>query len=143
MARRLHSGNNEMELTDNLSKSRIVLNYRLPTTKERVKYTADCIQRQGTKIIDKTTEVRIRDGKKILTSIREGDFEIPSPDGRDFVPLASDADSKNYKSNWKDLVEECGSDILEFLAIQVFDIPVQIARDGDGAIVQSEDAGQD
>ena len=97
MARRLCNDNNELKITDNLSGSDIVLSYRLPTTKERVSYTAACIQRKGTKVINKSTEARIKYGKKILAGIREGDFEVPNKNGG-FVALSSDIKSDHFQA---------------------------------------------
>lgn len=146
MARRLCGDKNELRITDNLSGSEIVLSYRLPTTKERVAYTAACIQRKGAKVINKSTETRIKYGKKILIGVRDGDFEVPGQ-GNEFAILSSDPESKGYQAGWKDLIEKYASDILELLSIQVFDVPAQIKTEDDDSedddIIESEDAEQD
>jgi len=129
MARRLSADVNELILQDRLSNSEIVFYYRLPTTAERLAYAGQRSQRIGNKVKDKSFETRLKGAKKILTGIREGDFEIPDGKGK-FVPLASDPASPHYRQDWKEKVEEYGSDLLELLAYHVFEFSVVDQRPG-------------
>jgi len=126
MARRLGDELNEMRFQDNLSNSEIVLKYRMPTTPERVGYTNESYQRKGRKMISRPVETRLKYGLKILEGIREGDFEIKGPDGT-WIVISSDLESDHYFADWKAHVEKYASDIVELLAIRVFDVPVQAA----------------
>jgi len=130
MARRLGDELNEMRFQDNLSNSEIVLQYRMPTTLERVGYTNESFQRKGRKVISRPVETRLKYGLKILMGIREGDFEIQGPDGT-WITISSDAKSEHYFAGWKEHVEKFAGDILELLAIRVFDVPVQAAVEDD------------
>jgi len=130
MARRLGDELNEMRFQDNLSNSEIVLQYRMPTTPERVAYTNESFQRKGRKIISRPVETRLKYGLKILEGIREGDFEVKGPDGT-WVVISSDPKSEHYFAGWKEHVEKYASDIVELLAIRVFDVPVQAAPEED------------
>jgi len=126
MARRLGDELNEMRFQDNLSNSEIVLQYRMPTTPERVGYTNESFQRKGRKMISRPVETRLKYGLKILKGIREGDFEINGSDGT-WIVISSDPQSEHYFAGWKEHVEKYASDIVELLAIRVFDVPVQAA----------------
>ena len=130
MARRLGDELNEMRFQDNLSNSEIVLQYRMPTTPERVAYTNEAFQRKGRKIISRPVETRLKYGLKILKGFREGDFEIKGSDGT-WIVISSDVESDHYNADWKEHVEKYASDIVELLAIRVFDVPVQAAVEED------------
>jgi hypothetical protein len=123
MPRRLGEEVNEMRFQDNLSGSEIVLFYRMPTTEERIAYTNESFQRKGAKMINRTTETRMKFGLKILEGFRTGDFEI-NVRGQ-WKPLSSNSHSEHYSPDWKNHVQKYASDLIEHLAIRVFDISVQ------------------
>lgn len=123
MARRLGEELNEMKLQDNLSGSEIVLYYRMPETEERVAYSSESLQRKGRKIIQKTVETRLKYGARILAGFRTGDFE-KKKDGK-WLPLASDPESEHYDPDWKVYLQKHAADVIELLALRVFDAPVQ------------------
>lgn len=128
MARRLGDELNEMRFQDNLSASEIVLYYRMPTTQERIAYTNESYQRKGKKLINRSVETRLKFGLKILVGFREGDFER-RVDGK-WVPMSSDGPpSENYYPEWKEHVEKYASDLVEHLAMRVFDLPVGVPDD--------------
>ena len=141
MARRLGDELNEMRFQDNLSGTEIVLLYRMPTTKERVAYTNEAYQRKGRKIINRSVEIRMKYGMAILGGFREGDFEKKMPDGK-WAPIAGDPASEHYFPEWKAHIEKYASDLVEHLALRVFDMPVQIPDEMDMETEASE-AGED
>ena len=128
MPRRLGDELNEMRFQDNLSGTEIVLLYRMPTTQERVAYTNESYHRKGRKIINRSVETRMKFGLKILAGFRDGDFERKMPDGK-WEPIASNSASGNYFPEWQDHIEKYASDLVEHLAIRVFDLPVQVPEE--------------
>lgn len=134
MARRLGDELNEMRFQDNLSGTEIVLLYRMPTTRERIAYTNESFQRKGRKLINRAVQTRMKFGLAILEGFREGDFEAQI--SGEWKPIASDPGAENYNPTWKDHVEKYASDLIEYLAIRVFDMPVQTPEEqedeGDG-----------
>lgn len=127
MARRLGDDLNEMRFKDNLSGSEIVLYYNMPETSDRIAYTNESYQRKGRKLINRSVETRLKFGFKILAGFREGDFER-KVDGK-WVPMSSDKNSDYYFPEWKDHVRKYASDLLEHLAMRVFDLPVGVPDD--------------
>lgn len=123
MPRRLGDALNEMRFQDNLSGSEIVLLYRMPTTQERIAYTNESFQRKGRKLVNRAVQTRMKFGLAILEGFREGDFERKT--GTGWTPIASDPTSDHFFPEWKEHVEKYASDLIEHLAIRVFDIPVQ------------------
>ena len=119
MPRSFSDDTNELIIFDNISNSQIVLNYRMPTTRERTAYANESVSRQRNKIVTKVPETRIKFGEIILTGFREGDFTIKK-NGKT-VPLSSDPSSPNYYSEWKTMIREKAADLLMYLASQVFD----------------------
>jgi hypothetical protein len=129
MARRLSDDLNTLNIRDNLSGSDIVFSYRMPTTKERIAYTNESFSRKGRKVKSKVVETRIKYALQILQGIREGDFEIKK-DG-EFVTIASDPKSSHYIEEWKDHIKQHAADLLELLALQVFDAPASTVPEED------------
>lgn len=127
MARRLGDELNEMRFQDNLSGSEIVLLYRMPTTKERIDYTNESFVRERKKMVNRSVETRFKFGLKILEGFREGDFERKI-DGQ-WKPIASDQASDHFYPEWKEHIRKYASDLIEHLAIRVFDVPVQVPED--------------
>jgi hypothetical protein len=118
MARVLGAKSNTIRMKDNLGGGEIELYYRMPTTVERAAYANESIVRKRGQVDFAVGETRQKFGADILIGIREGDFV--SPGGN---PIASDPESGNYQANWKDQVCESASDIVELLAIYVFESP--------------------
>lgn len=106
---------NVLKINDMVSGSELEMYYRLPTTQEMVSYQNRLIKRQGKKVLINAFETRLEMGLKILTGFKEGDF------GVDGQPISSDADSPNYREDWKDLLKETASDIVSTLAFAVFE----------------------
>ncbi len=138
MARRL-GADNVLIIQDNISDSEIHLNYRMPGTKEIVSYRNGATKRVRNALVNRMGENRLEHGQKILTGFREGDFEKQVKEK--WVPLASDPKSKNYDPEWKNIVSEQAADLIETLAVHVFDASSQVL-----APVEDEadaDEGQD
>lgn len=118
MPRILSDDPNELKIHDNISGSDIVLHYRMPSTAERAAYANESFQRRGRKIKAAIGETRIKYGLKILQGIREGDFETDT--GR---PLSSTFGSEFYDEGWKEKIAKHAADLVELLAVRVFDAP--------------------
>ncbi|MCK5099337.1 MAG: hypothetical protein KAR45_14605, partial [Desulfobacteraceae bacterium] len=61
-----------------------------------------------------------RHGKKILKGFREGDFERQDEKGK-WIVISSDPKSKNHDPDWRKHVQAQASDLIELLAVHVFD----------------------
>lgn len=127
MARRL-GGDNLLKIQDNISGSEIHLNYRMPTTKEVVSYRNGSTKRVRNTLVGCVGENRLEHGAKILTGFREGDFEKQA-DGK-WVPISSDPKSKHYDPDWKNIVCKQAPDLIETLAVHVFDASSQVVQPG-------------
>jgi hypothetical protein len=119
MARRL-GDNHTLIIQDNVSDSDIHLYHRMPDPKEIISYRNGNSKRVRNKIVDCTGENRLRHGKKILKGFREGDFEKRDDKGK-WVKFSSDPKSKHYDPDWRKLLEAQASDLIELLAVHVFD----------------------
>jgi hypothetical protein len=137
MARRLGDELNEMRFQDNLSGSEIVLFYRMPTTKERIGYANESFRRTGKKVINRSVETRMKYGAAILKGFREGDFEIESKG--EYAPISCDSKSEHYFPDWHAFVVNHAPDLIEYLAIRVFDIPVQLPDEDEEETETGED----
>ncbi len=118
MARRL-GGDCELTIQDNVSNSEITLKYRVPEPDELIAYRNGQTQRKRNKIKDCSAENRQKWGVKILTGFNDGDFEKKK--GNDWVPISSDPNSPNHDSEWKKQVKEQAADLIETLAVYVFE----------------------
>lgn len=125
----LGSKQNTLKLNDNISGSELELYYRQPSTKERQAYQAQAFPRKGSKVKVNLVATQIKFGKRIITGFEEGNFGMIE-DGKTVV-FSADPDSKNYRKDWKDLLEKHASDILMILAAQVFDAPTEIDEPDD------------
>lgn len=140
MPRILSDDLNELRIRDNISGSDIVFYYRMPTTAERAAYSNESFRRQGRKVKVGIGETRQKYGLKILAGFREGDFELA-----DHYKMSSDPASEFYNADWKEHIAKHAGDLVELLAIRVFDMPASVAApdedededEGDG---EGEDA---
>ncbi|SDP78033.1 hypothetical protein [Desulforhopalus singaporensis] len=120
MARRESTEQNLLVLQDNLSDSTLGVFYRTPTTKERQQYLNKRTVREGKKFKDNSIANRVLFGKKIMTGLRDGDFERTVGDG-EYQPISTDKNSPDYYEDWKDWMEEHCSDVLMILGYRVFE----------------------
>jgi len=141
MTRRIGDELNELRIHDNLSNSEIILKYRMPTTQETIRYGSETIIRKRNKIVSRIGETRQKYGAMILEGFRKGDFERKV--GDKYVPISSDSDSEHYDPQWKDYLKKYASDLIEVLAVHVFETPAQVDEDQDEEEemeIQEEDA---
>lgn len=110
---------NTLRIHDNLSDSTLELYYRTPTTKEHARYTNGMTKRRRNKIVNCTGENRQTNGKEILSGFRDGDFgeEI----NEKVVMVSSNSGSPGYREDWKDWFSQHNADLVERLAIHVFE----------------------
>ena len=140
MARRLSDEINELRIEDNISGSTIVLYYRMPTTQESIGYTNELTQRKRNKLVMRFGETRQKYGALILKGFRDGDFE--RMEGGKYVPMAADPKSENYFPEWKEHVMQHASDIIEALAIHVFESSVEMSSDAE-AMEDDQEQGEE
>jgi hypothetical protein len=131
MARILSDKPNGVTFFDRISESKITLFYRMPTTEERIAYSNSLITRRGTKVESNIGEARGKYGARILTGFKDGDFA--TEDG----PLSSDPASPNFKPNWKAILLQYAQDVVDMLAIHVFEASLMIDTPDDE--VKTED----
>jgi hypothetical protein len=60
----------------------------------------------------------------ILTGIKDGDFEK----GKN-QPLSSDPNSPHYDPEWKSILQKHAPDIIEMLAVTVFDTSLSVSQE--------------
>ena len=111
---------NELKIDDRISGTDIVLYYRMPTPKERVDYQNALYKKVNGKVVSKHAETRVKNGLMIMTGFRAGDFLIEVAGNR--VPLRTDM------PEWKDRIKEQATDLVELLAMHVFENSCGIAR---------------
>jgi len=110
---------NELRIDDAISGDVITLYYRLPTTEERTKYSRGLFTRERNKVKSTVAEARQKWGKAIMTGFKDGDF-ARVVDGRK-VFYSSDPASPDYDPKWKETICTWASDLVEFLALTVFE----------------------
>lgn len=136
---RILGGVNTMILQDNLSDGEIHLKYRMPSPKEIISYRNGGTRREKNKLVYRTGENRLEHGLKILVGIRDKDFfKIVNGDA---VPISSDPKSKDYDPDWKKQIEDLAPDLVEILAVQVFDASIQVMQPDD--VKQGEEEDED
>lgn len=106
---------NTLVINDARSGSEVELYYRNPTPAEEASYQSKLLKRKGNKVIVCSYDTRFDFGLRILTGFREGDF------GFDGKPISSEKESPNYKEDWKEIVKAGAPDIVNVLAMTVFE----------------------
>ena len=109
----------ELVLEDRISNSQITLYHDMPTTEDRIGYANEQVVRKGNKVQNRTGETRIKYALKILKGFKEGDFTK----GKN-QPISADPQSPLYDPAWKAIIKKYAADILELLAIRVFEVSV-------------------
>jgi len=138
MPRHMKEGLNTLKIWDNISNSELEVYYRAPTTEERTAFSNESIQRKRNKIIFRTSQARQKFGLKILTGIREGDFIVR--EGDKDVPLGSNSNLPHYNPEWKNLMMKYAADIVELLAVHVFEAPAETLDEEAADDLIAEDA---
>jgi len=119
MPRELSEKPCEVTFSDRISGDNMTIFYRLPTTEERIKYSNSLITRKLNKIKSNIGENRIASGLKIIKGFKEGAFSLP-----DTGIISSDPAASNYDPQWKEHIKQYAADVLEMLAVHVFDAPL-------------------
>jgi hypothetical protein len=104
---------------DRISNSLLTLYHDMPTTEMRIGYANEQIVRKGNKVENRSVETRIKYALKILRGFKEGDFTK----GKN-QPISADPKSPLYDPAWKAIVKKYAADVLELLAIRVFEVSV-------------------
>jgi len=108
-------------LNDNISNTRITLHFRMPTTAERVKYLSGLFKRKGNELQPNVNEIRAELGAEILLGFEEGAFTTEKG------IISSNPNSPLYEPSWKDIMAKYAPDVIEMLAIHVFERALTIA----------------
>ena len=114
MARILGEERQALRVQDPVSGSVITLYYRRPTSEERVAYQLSAYRIEGGERRFCLGETRLKFGLEILTGFSEGDFQVRE-DGQS-VPL----DPARHP-DWRERLAEHASDLVAYLAQQVFE----------------------
>ena len=143
MARRL-GDTHTLILQDNVTDSEIHLYHRMPEPSELISYRNGNTKRVRNKLVDCTGENRLRHGKKILKGFRDGDVERMDEKGK-WIEISSDPKSKNYDPDWKKFINAQAADLIELLAVHVFDASSQklIPDEADETDSDSEEKEED
>jgi hypothetical protein len=117
-----------IRITDSITGETAELFYRMPTASERVGFERAAHQWKKNRFMDKSGEARLEYGMKVLTGFKDGAFAV---DGK---PISSDPSTPDYYPDWKTLVQESASDLVNAMAMAVF----QGAR-----VEEAEDEGEE
>lgn len=74
------------------------------------------LTRRGNKIESRMGETRLQYGAKILLGFKDGAFDKAPGE-----PLSSDPKSSHYDPSWKAIVKQYAADVIEMLAVHVFE----------------------
>ena len=117
MPRYLGRTDNKVKLVDGISGAEIEFSYRTPSTTELQEYfSSGVIKDADGKAKLNGVVARVAFAKEILTGIRDGDFL--DAEGK---PISSDASSADFRTDWKDLVEQGAADLLNLFVLATFD----------------------
>lgn len=139
MARR-QTTKNLIKMLDPVSGTELGIYYRLPTTEERQAFLNDAGKRIGEEYVDNSAEARYEGGLKVLTGVRDGDFEreidkkefdslatefaelnVEIVDGTMYLPISSNPESHLYFEGWKAWMETHCADLIYVLGVRVFE----------------------
>jgi hypothetical protein len=114
MGRVLAEEQHALAIRDPVSGSVITLNYRRPTSEERVAYQMSAFRLEGNERRFCLGETRLKFGLEILTGFGAGDFLVPEDGGP--VPL-----DPGRHPDWKARLAEHAPDLVSYLAQEVFE----------------------
>lgn len=118
MARQLSADPASVIFDDKISGTKIKVFFRLPQADERTAYEAALWQRneETGKVVNNVRATRRKHGEAVITGFRAGDFVDEKG-----APIASETADEHYREDWKDLVKTHAPDLLELLAVHVFE----------------------
>lgn len=114
MGRILGKEDHTLKVQDPVSGSIITLNYRRPTSEERVAYQLSAFRIEGGERRFCLGETRLKFGLEILTGFKAGDFLVAA-EGEEVA-----LDPTRYP-DWKARLAEHAPDLVSYLAQQVFE----------------------
>jgi hypothetical protein len=114
MGRILGKEDHVLKVQDPVSGSVITLNYRRPTSEERVAYQLSAFRIEGGERRFCLGETRLKFGLEILTGFKAGDFWVATEDEEVALDPARHPD-------WKARLAEHAPDLVSYLAQQVFE----------------------
>ena len=114
MARILGKEDHVLKVQDPVSGSVITLNYRRPTSEERVAYQLSAFRIEGGERRFCLGETRLKFGLEILTGFKTGDFWVATEGEEVALDPARHPD-------WKARLAEHAPDLVSYLAQQVFE----------------------
>ena len=117
---------NELKVRCNLSGTDLTLLYDDPDATMRAKYSSGMTKRKGRKMENNLGPNRQKWGKEIFRGFGEGEFGEKQPGQKKPVPVSSNPESEYYKKDWKPWFCKHHSDLIELLAIHVFDRPAEV-----------------
>jgi len=98
--------------------------YRMPDNDELAAYQAGLFQRRGNKIVARAAEMRLKFGKRVLLGFEEGTL------GANGKFIASEKDSANYCSTWKEILVSGRPDIVSSIGRHVFESVAVVGESG-------------
>ncbi|MEW5722891.1 MAG: hypothetical protein AB1896_07270 [Thermodesulfobacteriota bacterium] len=130
---------NTIGIFDGISGETITFYYRTPTTQERVKYQARSLQVKGKKV--KTVglnqaETRQHFGAEIITGVKKGDILYQDESGQD-IPLTAET------PGWKEKLIAFAPELVEAVALQVFEGTYAVEAESDLAEDNEDEAGEE
>jgi len=117
---------NEMLISCTISGEELLFEFRTPTSQERQQYFAGMFRREGGDVRDNSSENRLKWGKEIISGIGENQIAYQSANGP--KPLSSNEKNENSRADWKDLLVQYAPDLVEFLAIRIFEGQRQVPK---------------
>jgi hypothetical protein len=114
MARFLGEQEHSLAIQDPVSGSVVTLNYRRPTSEERVAYQLSAFRLENGQRRFCLGETRLKFGLVILTGFGAGDFVVAGEEGATALDPARHPD-------WKDRLAADAPDLVAYLAQQVFE----------------------
>ncbi len=137
MPRTLNDEICKMRFHDKISGDDIAIHYRLPSSDERIAYANAMVTRKGNKIINTAGAARRKYGLAILEGFADGSFDKGKGQ-----PLSSDPASPHYDPAWKAIIAKYASDVVEMLAIMVFEASLATVET-EGADADAEESDDD
>lgn len=126
-------GSNLVTATVNDGSAVHVFKYRRPTNEELVAYNAGLFKKVGRKIKNRTHEMRLKFGLKVLEGFEKGTLSV---DGK---VISSDPGDVDFFPTWRELLQSAAPDIVSAIGAAAFE-GVQVMTD-DGGI--ELDTGED
>ncbi len=120
---------NILWITDPVSNSRIGVQYRIPTSHERVMYWRAVWDPKKKLPVPDASGIRAYWGEKIFEGFTDGSFEKMIEGER--RQISCNPESKDYFPEWREWIVKCSPDILEALGFEVFELYQSETKQGE------------